>query len=152
MPAESNGSGTDQPDLLLAADRDVFLRYDQNVNTAALTADIIVLLHFAFILFVSVGGLLVLRWPRLAWLHLPCVAWGVLIEVSGGICPLTPLEMRYRHAAGDPGYSGDFIDRYLLPVIYPSGLTRSLQIGLGLALLLFNLTIYLYAWYRRKKL
>jgi len=152
MPAESNGSGTDQPDLLLAADRDVFLRYDQNVNTAALTADIIVLLHFAFILFVSVGGLLVLRWPRLAWLHLPCVAWGVLIEVSGGICPLTPLEMSYRQAAGDPGYSGDYIDRYLLPVIYPAGLSRSLQIGLGLVLLLFNLTIYLYAWYRRKKL
>ena len=135
----------------MAADRDAFLRYDQNVNTTAITANIIVLLHFSFILFVSMGGLLVPRWPRLAWLHLPCVAWGVLIEVSGGICPLTPLEMRYRHAAGDPGYSGDFIDRYLLPVIYPSGLTRSLQIGLGLALLLFNLTIYLYAWYRRKK-
>lgn len=137
--------------MLLTADRDPFLRYDQNVNSAALTANIIVLLHFAFILFVSVGGLLVLRWPWLAWLHLPCVAWGVLIEVSGGICPLTPLELRYRHAAGDPGYSGDFIDRYLLPVIYPSGLTRSLQIGLGLALLLFNLIVYVTVWRRQRK-
>ena len=135
----------------MAADRDDCLRYDHNVNTAALTADIIVLLHFSFILFVSTGGLLVLRWPRLAWLHLPCVAWGVLIEVSGGICPLTPLELRYRHAAGDPGYSGDFIDRYLLPVIYPSGLTRSLQIGLGLALLLFNLIVYVTVWRRQRK-
>ena len=137
--------------MLLTTDRDPFLRYDQNVNSAALTANIIVLLHFAFILFVSVGGLLVLRWPRLAWLHLPCVAWGVLIEVSGGICPLTPLELRYRHAAGDPGYSGDFIDRYLLPLIYPSGLTRSLQIGLGLALLLFNLVVYVTVWRRQRK-
>ena len=136
----------------MAADRDACLRYDHNVNTAALTADIIVLLHFSFILFVSTGGLLVLRWPRLAWLHLPCVAWGVVIEVSGGICPLTPLEISYRQAAGDPGYGGDFIDRYLLPVIYPASLSRSLQIGLALTLLLFNLTIYLYAWYRRKKL
>jgi len=121
------------------------------VITAALTADIIVLLHFAFILFVSVGGVLVLRWPRLAWLHLPCVAWGVLIEATGGICPLTPLEMRFRLAAGEPGYSGDFIDRYLLPIIYPSGLTRGVQIGLGIALLLFNLIIYAFAWNRRRK-
>jgi len=119
------------------------------VITAALAADIIVLLHFAFILFVSAGGLLVLRWPRLAWLHLPCVAWGVLIEATGGICPLTPLEMRFRLAAGGPGYSGDFIDHYLLPMIYPAGLTRGVQIGLGIALLLFNLIIYVFAWYRR---
>lgn len=119
--------------------------------TAALVADIIVLLHFVFIVFVTAGGLLTLRWPRLAWLHLPCVAWGVLIEVTGGICPLTPLEMRFRLAAGDPGYGGDFIDRYLLPIIYPSGLTRGLQIGLGIALLFFNITIYAFAWYKCNK-
>jgi hypothetical protein len=119
--------------------------------TATFAADLIVLLHFVFILFVSAGGLLALRWPRLAWLHLPCVAWGVLIEITGGICPLTPLEIRFRLAGGDPGYRGDFIDRYLLPVIYPSGLSRGLQISLGIALLLFNFTIYLYAWYRQKK-
>jgi hypothetical protein len=121
------------------------------VITAALAADIIVLLHFAFILFVSAGGVLVLRWPRLAWLHLPCVAWGVLIEATGGICPLTPMEMRFRLAAGEPGYSGDFIDRYLLPMIYPSGLSRGGQIGLGIVLLLFNLIIYAFAWNRRRK-
>jgi hypothetical protein len=121
------------------------------VTTSALAADIIVLLHFAFILFVAAGGLLVLRWPRLAWLHLPCVVWGVLIELYGGNCPLTPLEMRFRLAAGDSGSSGDFIDRYLLPVIYPSGLTRGVQFGLGIALLLFNLTVYVFAWYRRSK-
>jgi hypothetical protein len=71
-----------------------------------LAADIIVLLHLAFILFAAAGGLLVLRWPRLAWLHLPCAAWGVLIEATGGICPLTPLEQQLRLAGGDPGYSG----------------------------------------------
>ena len=138
----------------MAADRGSFLRYHHGVITAALAADIIVLLHFAFILFVSAGGLLVLRWPRLAWLHLPCVAWGVLIEATGCICPLTPMEMRFRLAAGDPGYSGDFIDRYLLPVIYPFGLTRGVQIGLGLALLLFNAVIYilLWQWHRKSKL
>ena len=137
----------------MAADRGSFLRYHHGVITAALAADIIVLLHFAFILFVSAGGLLVLRWPRLAWLHLPCVAWGVLIETTGCICPLTPMEMRFRLAAGDPGYSGDFIDRYLRPVIYPSGLTRGVQIGLGLALLLFNAIIYilLWQWHRKSK-
>ena len=137
----------------MATDKDGILRYHHAVITAALAAEIIVLLHFAFILFVSAGGLLVLRWPRLAWLHLPCVAWGVLIEATGGTCPLTPLEMRFRLAAGDPGYSGDFIDRYLLPVLYPSGLTRGVQIGLGLALLLFNAIIYilLWQWHRKSK-
>jgi len=121
------------------------------VITAALAADSIVLVHFAFILFVSAGGLLVLRWPRLAWLHLPCVAWGVLIEVSGGICPLTPLEIRYRLAAGDPVYDSDFIGRYLVPLIYPAGLTRSTQIALGIALLLFNLAVYVLVWRRQRK-
>jgi hypothetical protein len=115
-----------------------------------LAADLIVLLHLLFILFAAAGGLLVLRWPRLAWLHLPCAGWGVLIEATGGICPLTPLELQLRLAGGDPGYSGSFIERYLLPLIYPPGLTRNLQIGLGLALLLFNLAVYAYAWRRRR--
>jgi len=119
------------------------------VNSVA--ADIIVLLHFAFILFVTTGGLLVLRWPRLAWVHLPCVAWGVVVEMTGSICPLTPLEMRFRLAAGDPGYQGDFIDRYLMPIIYPAGLTRGLQIALGLGLLLLNAGIYVVVWRRSKR-
>lgn len=115
-----------------------------------LAADIIVLLHLAFILFAAAGGLLVLRWPRLAWLHLPCAAWGVLIEATGGICPLTPLEQHLRQAAGAPVYSGSFIERYLVPLVYPPGLTRSLQIGLGIALLLVNLAVYAWVWRRRR--
>ena len=89
------------------------------MRASILAADLIVLLHLLFILFAAAGGLLVLRWPRLAWLHLPCAAWGVLIEATGGICPLTPLEQQLRLAGGDPGYSGSFIERYLLPLIYP---------------------------------
>jgi hypothetical protein len=128
----------------------VTLRYAVEVD--AFAADSIVLLHFTFILFVSAGGLLVLRWPRLAWLHLPCIAWGIMIEATGIICPLTPLEMYFRRAAGEPGYRGDFIDRYLMPVIYPPGLTRGMQIGLGIALLLFNAVIYVLVWRRHIKL
>jgi hypothetical protein len=115
-----------------------------------LAADIIVLLHLAFILFAAAGGLLVLRWPRLAWLHLPCAAWGVLIEATGGLCPLTPLEQHLRLAAGTPAYSGSFIERYLVPLVYPPGLTRSLQLGLGITLLLVNLAIYAWIWRRRR--
>ena len=121
------------------------------MSITVLAADIIVLLHLAFILFAAAGGLLVLRWPRLAWLHLPCAAWGVLIEATGGICPLTPLEQHLRLAAGAPAYSGSFIERYLVPLLYPPGLTRSLQIGLGIALLLVNLAIYAWVWRRRRR-
>lgn len=120
------------------------------MRATILAADLIVLLHLLFILFAAAGGLLVLRWPRLAWLHLPCAVWGVLIEATGGICPLTPLEQQLRLAGGDPGYSGSFIERYLVPLVYPPGLTRNLQIGLGIALLLFNLAVYAYAWRRRR--
>jgi hypothetical protein len=121
------------------------------VPTAHFTADLIVLLHFGFILFAAGGGLLVLRWPRLAWLHLPCVAWGFTIEVSGGVCPLTPLELYYRHAAGDAGYAGSFVEHYLVPLIYPPGLTRTGQVLLGGLLLLLNAVIYACLWSRRKK-
>ena len=80
-----------------------------------------------FIAWVVLGGLVVLRWPRLAWLHLPAVAWGVWIELTGGVCPLTPLEQRLRLAAGEAGYSGGFIEHYLGALIYPAGLTRGTQ-------------------------
>jgi len=133
------------------ADRSIGLRYYCQVFTAALIADIIVLLHLGFILFAAAGGLLVLRWPRLAWFHLPCVAWGFAIEMTGGRCPLTPLEWHFRHAAGEPGYAGDFIARYLIPVIYPADLTRGLQIALGIALLLVNAAVYAFLWHRHKK-
>jgi hypothetical protein len=113
-------------------------------------ADIILVLHLTFIVFVSLGGLLVLCWPRLAWLHLPCVAWGVVIELSGGVCPLTPLEQSLRLAAGNPGYSGDFIDQYLWSLVYPAGLTHGMQVGLGIVLLLINSAVYFFLWNRQR--
>ena len=109
---------------------------------AGLSADAVVLLHLGFILFVTVGGLFVLRWPRLAWVHLPAVAWGALIEITGWICPLTPLENRLRAAAGDPAYPGGFIERYIVPIVYPSGLTRGMQLGLAAAVVAVNLAFY----------
>ena len=115
----------------------------------ALLADLTLLLHLGFILFVVAGAALVWRWPRLAWLHLPAVAWGVWIEVSHGVCPLTPLENRFRALAGEAGYTGDFLGRYLLPLIYPEPLTPQLQVLLGVALLALNVVGY--AWLIRRK-
>ena len=107
-----------------------------------LLADLTVLLHAAFILFAVFGGLLAVRWPRIAWLHLPAVAWAAFIEFSGRICPLTPLENHYRELAGESGYTGGFIEHYILPVIYPAGLTRNIQLGLGLGVLVVNIVAY----------
>jgi len=107
-----------------------------------LAADFVVLLHFAFILFVVIGGLVVLRWPRFMWLHIPAVAWGAFIELTGRVCPLTPLENRLRIAAGQAGYSGGFIEEYLIPVVYPEGLTRWFQISLGVGVVAINLVFY----------
>ena len=112
------------------------------LKMAKTAADIVVLLHLAFILFVAAGGLLVLRWPRLAWMHVPAIIWGALIEFAGWICPLTPLENRLRAAAGEAAYAGGFIDRYIMPIVYPAGLTRGMQLGLGVAVIAVNLVIY----------
>ena len=90
-----------------------------------LLADAVLIVHLAFIAFVVLGGLLVLRWPRIAWLHLPAVAWGAWIEFSGGICPLTPLEVGLRARGGEAAYSGGFIEHYVTGLIYPEGLDRS---------------------------
>lgn len=108
----------------------------------SLAADLVASLHFAFVVFVVSGGLLVLRWPRLAWLHLPAVAWGASIELLGWICPLTPLENRLRHEAGLAGYEGGFVEHYLLPLLYPASLSRSVQVILGLSVLLINAVLY----------
>lgn len=108
----------------------------------SLAADLVASLHFAFVVFVVLGGLLVLRWPRLAWLHLPAVAWGASIELLGWICPLTPLENRLRHEAGLAGYEGGFVEHYLLPLLYPASLSRSVQVILGLSVLLINAVLY----------
>lgn len=110
--------------------------------TTAILADLVVLLHLAFILFVLFGGLLVLRWRRLMWMHLPVVAWGAAIEFVGWVCPLTPLENRLRAAAGDAGYGGGFIEHYLIPLIYPADLTRELQWLLGAVVLVINAVVY----------
>jgi hypothetical protein len=107
----------------------------------ALIADLVVSTHFSFSLFVVFGGLLVLKWRRLIWLHIPAVAWGVLIEFNGWICPLTSLENRLRAAEGG-GYASGFIEHYLMPIIYPSELTRTVQICLGVGVIVFNLIVY----------
>ena len=105
-------------------------------------ADLILVVHFAFVLFVVLGGLLVLRWPLVAWLHIPAAIWGVLIEYTGWICPLTPLENSFRLKGGEAGYSGGFIQHYIQPILYPAGLTRSTQLVLGSLVLILNLAAY----------
>ena len=114
-----------------------------------LLADLVLLLHAAFIVFVLLGGLLVLRWRNLLWLHLPCVAWGILIELAGWICPLTPLENRLREAAGLGSYGESFIGHYLVPLIYPPGLTPGIQYLLAVVVLLVNIAVYTLVWKRR---
>ena len=114
-------------------------------------ADVVVLIHLAFVAFVVFGGLLVLRHPRLAWVHVPAAVWGVLIEFTGGVCPLTPLENSLRVRGGESGYSGGFIDHYLIPLLYPSGLTRNTQIALGALALALNLAVYAVFLARRRR-
>ena len=113
-------------------------------------ADLVLVIHLAFVLFVVLGGLLVLRWSRLAWLHIPAAVWGVLIEYIGWICPLTPLENSFRAKGGEAGYSGGFVEHYILPTLYPAGLTRSTQVVLGSVVLVLNLTAYAIVWSRSR--
>ena len=105
-------------------------------------ADMVLLLHASFVLFVLFGGLAVLRWRRVAWFHLPAALWGVLIELGGWICPLTYLENHLRRMGGEAGYSATFIERYLDPLLYPLGLTRHTQLVFGISALLINLAVY----------
>jgi Protein of Unknown function (DUF2784) len=122
------------------------------MSSSRFLADLVVGLHFLFVLFVIFGGLLALRWPRAAFVHLPSAVWGAFIELAGGICPLTPLENSLRARAGEPGYEGGFIEHYIFPVLYPSGLTRPIQIGLGFIVIAINLVIYaqVFAGLRRR--
>ena len=113
-------------------------------------AGAVVVLHLGFVLFVAAGGLLVWRWRRLAWAHLPAVAWGVWIELSGGICPLTPLENHWRRLGGQTVYGGDFVGHYLLPVLYPEGLDRAIQAALAAGVLALNLVVYWRAFRRAR--
>ena len=116
----------------------------------SLLADMTVLVHTMFVLFVVCGGLVVLRWPRLAWFHLPAAVWGVLIEFGGWICPLTDLENHWRRKAGATGYGGSFIQHHLEPLFYPLGLTMGSQVLLGLSALLVNLAAYRCLWRRHR--
>jgi len=112
-------------------------------------ADLVLLLHLGFVLFAVLGGLLALRWPRLLWIHIPAVIWAAAVEFFGWICPLTPLENWLRSRAGGGSYPGDFIAHYMVPILYPEGLTREVQIALGFFVLLINIIIY--GWiYRRR--
>ncbi|MDZ4675625.1 MAG: DUF2784 domain-containing protein [Gemmatimonadota bacterium] len=112
-------------------------------------ADLVLLVHLAFLLFVVLGGLLALRWRWAPWLHLPAVVWGVYTEFAGVICPLTPLENHLRRLGGEAGYAGGFIEHYLTGTLYPAGLTRELQWGLGVLALLVNLLVY--GWILRRR-
>ena len=108
----------------------------------SLLADLVLVVHATFILFVVLGGLLVLWQPRIAWVHIPCAIWGAWVEFAGWICPLTPLEVDLRTRAGEIGYEGGFIERYVTAALYPQGLTREIQIGLGIAVVAVNVIIY----------
>ena len=107
-----------------------------------LLADLVFLAHLAFVVFVVLGGVAVWWRPKLAWLHVPAFAWGALIEFAGWICPLTPWEQSLRRLAGEKGYSGGFVEHYLFPLLYPDGLTRNVQIALGVLVLLINAVAY----------
>lgn len=116
----------------------------------SLLADLVVVVHLAFVVFVVLGGLLVLRRGWVAWLHVPAAVWGALIELFGWVCPLTPLEQWLRRRAGEAGYQGGFVEHYLLPILYPGELTREIQVMLGVAVLVLNLAVYGRVLWRRR--
>ncbi|MBP7766774.1 MAG: DUF2784 domain-containing protein [Deltaproteobacteria bacterium] len=115
-----------------------------------LFADVVIVVHFLFIVFVVAGGFIVLYHPRLAWAHVPAALWGAAIEFTGWICPLTPLENFLRRLGGETAYGGDFIAHYLIPVIYPPGLTAAVQIVLGALVVAINLVAYALVLLRRR--
>ncbi|HEY2065851.1 MAG TPA: DUF2784 domain-containing protein [Gemmatimonadaceae bacterium] len=114
-----------------------------------LAADAVLVVHLAFVLFVVLGGLLALRWPGLAWVHVPVALYGAVIEFVGFVCPLTPLEVRLRRLGGEAGYRGGFIEHYVTAALYPNGLSREVQFALGVVVLLVNGAIYV-VWNRRR--
>lgn len=120
------------------------------MSVFSVAADLVVALHAAFALFVGLGALLAFRWRRLMWAHLPAAAWGVLVEFSGWECPLTPLENALRLRTGETAYSGDFIQHYVMPVLYPANLTRDTQLMIGSAALLVNVVMYGCLFRRRR--
>jgi hypothetical protein len=113
-------------------------------------ADAVLVAHLLFILFAALGGLLVVRNRWMAWIHLPAVTWGALIELAGWYCPLTPLENWLKVRGGEQGYSTGFIEHYLLPIVYPGNLTRGIQIVLGVLVVIVNVVLYTWAWRRHR--
>jgi hypothetical protein len=105
-------------------------------------SNLVLIAHLAFVLFVVLGGFLVLKWRSLAWFHVPAFLWGALIELAGWVCPLTPLENWLREKGGELVYRTDFIEHYILPLLYPATLTRRSQIFMGLLVLSVNLGLY----------
>ncbi|HEX3556965.1 MAG TPA: DUF2784 domain-containing protein [Thermoanaerobaculia bacterium] len=119
--------------------------------TYRVLADLLAVFHLGFVLFVCLGGLLVLRWRRVAWIHLPAALWGAIVEFTQTICPLTPLENHLRHLGGEAGYSGGFIEHHITRVLYPAGLSRPIQIALGVFVVILNLAVYTTIWLRRRR-
>lgn len=107
-----------------------------------LAADVVVVVHLAFVIFVMLGSLLMLRWRRVVWLHAPAAIWGIALELGGWVCPLTPLENHLRACSGSGAYEGDFIEHYIMPLLYPVSLTREAQILLGCLAIAVNATLY----------
>jgi len=110
--------------------------------TYRVLADFVLVAHFCFVLFVVLGGLLALRWRRVAWVHIPVALYGAAIEFIGFVCPLTPLENSLRHRGGQAGYAGGFIEHYITAAMYPAGLTRGIQVALGIGVLVLNAAVY----------
>ena len=115
-----------------------------------LAADAVVAMHVAFVLFACLGGLLAWRRPRWAFVHLPAAMWAAWVEVTATICPLTPLENALRRRAGEAGYPGGFVEHYVFGLLYPEGLTRNLQLGLGLLVIVVNVIVYAWIWRRHR--
>jgi Protein of Unknown function (DUF2784) len=119
--------------------------------SARLAADLVVVVHLAFVVFVVLGGMLAWRNPALAWLHLPAAAWGAYAELTATVCPLTPLENALRESAGASGYTGSFVEHYLMPLLYPVGLTPPDQRWLGALVLGINFVVYSIAFVRARR-
>ena len=115
-------------------------------------ANFVVAFHLAFVLFVVFGGVLLIRWKRIVWIHAPSVFWGIGIELTGYICPLTPIENLFRELGGELGYCGDFLEEYILPILYPIGLTRGDQLVLGMFVFVLNVVFYWYAFIYKKRI
>jgi hypothetical protein len=114
-------------------------------------SNLVVFLHLLFILFVCLGAFLVIKWPRIVWIHIPFALWGIVVEYFNMLCPLTPLENYFRKMSGGNTYETDFIERYFVPLIYPETLTRNLQFVLGSIVIVLNFAIYGFILYKRIK-